>query len=255
MNSMQIIFRRLAVAGAAVSGAALFFLFSVLTGPRATGQPPSSGADSSPFNFAGEEIVYTVKLGAVSVGRATFNYRGLQNLKGQEACLMTFYTQLARFKDMERIYSDPRTLLPLRVERDINIWPRREKIVEEYDQETFSLRVTKHEGKDPQTTSLRKKAPIHNAVLLPFYVRHVQGLSAGWSFTAELPQQQFVIKLVAIEDVKVPAGTFKAYHFESTPKKFEIWITADERRIPVKLTGTGGVGYTMVMRDYRTGAD
>jgi len=88
--------------------------------------------------------------------------------------------------------------------------------------------------------------------MLPFYVRTIPELSLGWNFTAELAQQQFLIKLVALENVTVPAGTFEAYRFESEPKKFEIWITRDELRIPVKIVGTSGIGYAMVMKQYGT---
>ena len=66
-----------------------------------------------------------------------------------------------------------------------------------------------------------------------------------------LPTQEFKITLVSIEDVEVPAGTFKAFYFESEPKRFAIWISADDRRIPVKIRGSGGVNYTMAMRSYR----
>ena len=73
----------------------------------------------------------------------------------------------------------------------------------------------------------------------------------GWTFIAELPTQQFKIELIAIEDVNVPAGTFKCYHFTSVPKKFEIWVTTDERRIPVKIKGMGNFGYILVMKEYK----
>jgi hypothetical protein len=48
----------------------------------------------------------------------------------------------------------------------------------------------------------------------------------------------------------VPAGKFKAYHFTSTPKKFEIWISKDDYRIPVKIKGLGGYNYTMLMKNH-----
>ena len=67
---------------------------------------------------------------------------------------------------------------------------------------------------------------------------------------AQLPTQQFLIRLVSVDRIKVPSGEFKCYHFESFPKKFEIWISADNRRIPVKIKGLGALGYTMVMQDY-----
>jgi hypothetical protein len=49
--------------------------------------------------------------------------------------------------------------------------------------------------------------------------------------------------------VEVPAGTFKAYHFESTPKQIDIWISQDERKIPLKMQGMGAIGYSLVLND------
>ncbi len=97
---------------------------------------------------------------------------------------------------------------------------------------------------------MKKDGPIHNAIMLPFYVRRMDNLGVGWSTIANLPKQRFEIKLVSLEEVVVPAGSFKSYHFISLPEKFELWISADERKIPVKIKGLGGVGYTFVMKEY-----
>jgi len=198
----------------------------------------------------GERITYYVRLGRVNVGQAEFCHIERIKLGGQEVDVMTFVTRLARFKDLEKIYSDSSNCLPLRIERDILLWPGRERITEEYNQKKNTLVVTKQRGKKNEKLFIQKEGSIHNAILFPYSVRHLPRLDIGWSLEMRLPTQQFLIKLVSIEDVTVPAGTFKAYRFESVPKKFEIWITADERRIPVKLTGSGSLGYTLVMKEY-----
>jgi hypothetical protein len=66
--------------------------------------------------------------------------------------------------------------------------------------------------------------------------------------------EQIKITLVSIENVTVPAGTFKAYHFTSEPKKVEIWISCDAARIPVKIKGFGGYDYTLVMDKVEKGS-
>jgi hypothetical protein len=65
-----------------------------------------------------------------------------------------------------------------------------------------------------------------------------------------LPNREFKIELTSIDEVAVPAGTYKAFHFQSLPRQIEIWITADERRIPIKIQGAGIFGYLMVMKEY-----
>jgi hypothetical protein len=200
--------------------------------------------------FLGEKIVYSVKLGSITLGRANFHHVCRVQLNGREVNLMTFQTQVARFNDMEKIYSDLRTFLPLKVERDVFIWPNQEKITENYDQENFKLNISKFKGNRKEETLILKEGAIHNAILLPFHVRMMPELEIGWTLVARLPTQEFIIKLISIEDVTVPAGTFKSYRFQSEPRKFEIWVSADERRIPVKIKGSGLLGYTLVMRDY-----
>jgi len=198
----------------------------------------------------GEKIVYDVKLGEINLGKARFNHLANVQLDGRTVNLAIFETRLIRFRDVEKIYSDPETFLPLKVERDIVVWPKAEKITEDYDQKNFILTITKTQGKKQEQTLLKHDGSIHNAILLPYYVRRTAKLQPGWTLKANLPTQQFEIKLVAMEDLKTPAGKFKSYYFQSTPQRFEIWISADERRIPLKIKGCGGIGYTMVMREY-----
>ncbi|MFA7272175.1 MAG: hypothetical protein WC090_05650, partial [Candidatus Omnitrophota bacterium] len=69
----------------------------------------------------------------------------------------------------------------------------------------------------------------------------------GSSFEITLPGE-YTVRLSSIEDVTVPAGKFKAYHFTSEPRKFEIWISADKLRIPVKIKGLGAFSYTLEMK-------
>ncbi len=199
----------------------------------------------------GEKITYTIKLGKVTLGSAVYNHLSGEDLAGKFVTVVTFETQMATFRDLEKIYSDPQSFLPLRVERSISIWPFPEKIIEEYNQENFTLKIKKTKmGKQDQKL-IKKNGFINNAVLLPFYVRNVSELKIGWILKAALPSQEFEIKLVSLEDVVVPAGTFKAYRFESAPKRFEIWVSADERRIPVKIKGSNGIGYTLLMKEYK----
>jgi hypothetical protein len=164
-----------------------------------------------------------------------------------------FETQMARFKDRETILSDAELFLPLKVERDIRAWPNYEVIIEDYDQQLFTLTLTKRKGKKEEVTRITRQGPIHNAILLPYHVRIIEGIQPGWTMQVNLPTQAFKIKLIRLEEVRVPAGGFKAYYFESEPKRFQIWISADSRRIPVKITGSGGIGYTLAMREYQSG--
>lgn len=198
----------------------------------------------------GEKIVYDIKLGKLRLGRATYNHLPRAELEGKSVSHMTFETKVVRFTDLEKIYLDPDTFLPLQIEREIATWPISERITESYDQKNFTITISKHASGKKEQQSIKKNSPIHNAICLPFYVRRIDKLEPGWSMTANLPSERFEIKLVSIEEVKVPAGSFKSYRFISAPERFEIWISADERKIPLKIKGAGALRYTFLMKEY-----
>ena len=195
--------------------------------------------------YAGEKIVYLID----PVGMAEYHDRGVVERDGRELRLATFETKLLGFRDMEKIYTDPQTCLPVRVERDLLLWAKKEYLIEEYDQEQFHLSVKKYNNKKKvKEYFFKAKGPIHNAVLLPFFLRDSSEFRIGWSMEASFPRE-FEIQLVSIEEIKVPAGKFWAYHFTSIPHKFEIWISRDPPRVPLKIQGMGALGYTFVMKE------
>jgi hypothetical protein len=214
-----------------------------------TAKPQISKEEIIP-DYSGEKIVYDVSMGAFKIGTSTFFHQELTKLGASDAYLVVFATKVARMNDIEKIWADTKNFLPLRVERDVRMWPKYEKIVEIYDQALHTLDVAKQSGSSNQTRRIAREGPIHNAILLPYQVRRIDPLDPGWSMKVTLPTQEFKITLVSIEDVEVPAGKFKAFYFESSPKRFEIWISADDKRIPVKIRGSSGLNYIMAMRSY-----
>jgi len=154
------------------------------------------------------------------------------------------------FDDLEKIYVDRKTSLPLKVERYIS-WPfSKEYIEEEYFSDTHSLRIKKYVNKQVVSEqSYTAKGPIHNAILLPFSLRNETELAIGSTFDVRLPEE-FKVTLSSIDTLTLPSGTFKAYHFVSTPHKFEIWISKDQYRIPLVIKSAGGLGYSMQMQSH-----
>ncbi|MCX7927354.1 MAG: DUF3108 domain-containing protein [Candidatus Omnitrophica bacterium] len=198
-----------------------------------------------------EKISYDVILGGKRLGSAEFRYQERKKIEGRLVDIRTFTTQLMHFQDLETIWSDPETDLPIKVERKIVLWPRKEYIVEDYNQQMFSLKITKQVGKRTTVMILQKDKFIHNAILLPTIARKNTSFQPGWSFVASLPTQDFTIRYEGIKQIKIPAGEFQAHYFVSVPERFEIWISTDERKIPLKIRGTDGLGYTLVMRSYQ----
>jgi len=196
-------------------------------------------------NFTGERVLYLIK----PSGKAEYHDFGVVESSGVKINVITFKTKVLFFEDTEKIYSDPDSLLPLKVERTISTFWVKEYITEEYDQKNFSVTLRKFKGDKIISEQITKtNGPIYNAITLPFYLRRSEGFKIGWRFTARVPNE-FKIELVSIESIKVPAGTFQAYHFISTPDKFEIWINKDNPRVPLKIQGKGVFGYVLLMKE------
>ena len=202
----------------------------------------------------GEKMTYDVRLGSIRLGRSTFSHMPSVALNGKMLIVMVFETNLARFKDIETIYSDPQTLLPVKVEREVLNWFTREKITEDYNQRDFTVTINKKKGSKTETLLIKKDSPIQNAILLPQSIRRSAKLDTNQTLIANLPSFRYEIRLASVEEIKVPAGTFKAYHFKSTPSQIEIWISADERKIPIKIQSNSvAFGYIMVLKEYNSG--
>jgi len=222
--------------------AVFFILLSfILLGPLASQYAIQANNDTA-GQFIGEKIIYNVKLGAFKLGRATFSR--------SKDYLVTFETKVTNFYDLEEIYYNPKSGLPVKIIRNIRSFSGKEKIIESYDQKKFILTITKHKGKKKEELKIKCGAVIHNAIMLPFYLRHIPKLKIGWSLLVELPNQKFTIKLTAIEKLKIGKNIFEVYRFDSIPKKIEIWVTTDKRRIPVRINGAGVFGYSLIMKEY-----
>lgn len=192
-------------------------------------------------DYVGENIVYLIS----PFGKAEYDDFGVVDLKGVKVNLITFKTKVFLFEDTEKIYSDPESFLPCKVERDISGLGGKEYITEEYDQKKFTVTMKKFKaGKQISEQITKANGPIHNAILLPFYLGKRPDLEIGWHFIARVPSE-FKVELVSIDEIKVPAGKFQAYHFKSIPDKFEIWLNKDIPRVPLKIKGKA---YSLLMK-------
>jgi hypothetical protein len=197
-------------------------------------------------DYTGESILYLIS----PLGRSEYHDLGLVDLKGIKVNLVTFRTKVLFVEDTEKIYSDPESLLPQKIERTISKLWGKEYITEEYDQEKFTVVIRKFKGvKLVNEQIIKANGPIQNAIILPFYLRRRPDLAIGWHYTARVPAE-FELELVSIDEITVPAGKFQAYHFKSTPDKFEIWINKNTPRVPLKIQGKGSFDYALLMKKY-----
>jgi hypothetical protein len=203
------------------------------------------------YDYAGESIQYRIE----PVGKSEYKNLGMVDLKGVKANLITLKSRILFVEVAEKIYSDPVSLLPYRTERTTSGPWFKEYRTEEYNQKNFTVVVKKFKGKKLVKNQLIKSnEPIQNMNLLLFYLRKQPSLKIGWHFTAkildELKILKLDLKLISIDDITVPAGKFQAYHFKTTPDKFEVWISKAEPRIPLEIIVKGIVHCTILTEKY-----
>jgi len=207
-----------------------------------------SNGQAEIYDHTGESVLYLIS----PFGKSEYNDLGVVDFKGMKVDLVTFKTKVLFFEDTEKIYSYPESLLPFRIERTVKKLWIKEYITEEYDQNKFTVVTRKFKGDKIIYEQITKAdGPIHNGITLPFNMRRSEGLKIGWHFIARLPAE-FKLELVSIDEITVPAGKFQAYHFKSTPDKFEIWINKDAPRIPLKIKSKGILNYVLSMKEYNS---
>jgi hypothetical protein len=195
-------------------------------------------AEADIHDYTVDKIQYLIS----PLGRSEYNNLGVVDLKGIKVNLVTLSYKVLFVDSVEKIYSDPESLLPLKIERTISKLWWKEYVTEEYDQAKFTVVIKKFKGKKLIKEQLIKaNSPIQNVILLLFYLRNNPELKIGWSFTARILAEfkpevvSTKMEIVSIDNISVPAGKFQAYHFKSIPTKFEVWINKNTPQVPLKI--------------------
>ena len=205
------------------------------------------------YNYTAERIMYLI----TPLGRSEYNNLGMVDLNGVKVNLVTLRTKVLLVDDMEKIYSEPGSLLPLKIERTIsNFWGKDYK-TEEYDQKKFTVVMRKFKGKKLVSEQVIKaNGPIQNVIMLLFYLRNYPDLKIGWNLTVQVPAEfkselaSIKLVLVSIDQISVPAGKFQAYHFKTIPDKYEFWVNKDDPRVPLRIKIKSIIDFNVLMKKY-----
>lgn len=200
----------------------------------------------------GEMITYDIKSLGVRAGQATLSYQGLKDLGGKKSVLIVFTARAANFYDEEKIYADSQTLYPVRVERDLNIWGKKEKITEEYNQAKGIITITKIVNNKTTTQTIEKAGPIDNIYCFIYRYRKTGQFKIGDSFLIQLPTRNITIDLVKTTKMKAAGKVFETYYMQSDPAKYRVWFDKSEKKIPLRINGAVGINDTaMIMTEYQ----
>jgi len=174
----------------------------------------------------------------LKAGEATLSNVGPVEYRGQRTFLIVFKAQAINFWDEERIYTDPLNLYPLFVERNLNIFGRKEKILEVYDRAKSEIRLTKTVGDKSTEQVLKKTGAIDNIYGFILRYRKSGSFRIGDVLDIKLPTKDLKIKLVK----RVNNNFF----MQSRPAKYKIWFDASADKWPLRISGAIGMANTVM---------
>jgi len=216
-------------------------------------KPLAFGEQASYEQFFGEVIGYDVRSLAMKMADARIELKGLVKIDGREAYLITFEAKGSNFFDNERIYADTRSLYPIRVERDVTYMGSVEKIIEIYDQQRFSVAITKTTKARPQPENfvIQKKGKIDNIYCFIYRYRLTGDFKIGSSLQLSLPTKDVLVKIAKTMTLDAAGKTFDTFYLETVPTQYRLWFDISKHKIPLRIDKPAMVGGTsMIMNNY-----
>ncbi len=199
----------------------------------------------------GEKVTYSIKQLGITSGTATLVYQGQAPGEAADVHLIVFTADGMNFYDQEKIYFHHQSFLPMRVERDINIFGKKEKIIEYYEPDQERIRIVKTIGKATEEQIIKKAGPIDNIYCFIYRYRQNGQFALNEALNLRLPTQDVAMSIVDQPKLKVAGELYDAFYLQSHPEKYHIWFDGSEKKIPLRIDGAIGFGKTaMIMSKY-----
>lgn len=184
-----------------------------------------------------EKIVFGVYSHGFKAGSGDLTYVGSETGQGRTLQHVRFRFNTLSVKDTEDVFGTEDFKYPVKVERHVTLFGRREEILESYSDDHKSISLRKTAGEKKEESSMDSDQPVQNVLLMIYRLRNDKDLDVGKEYDIVLPTQKFLLKVKEKKTLKVPLGRFETFYIESTPAKYKIWISADEKRLPLRIQG------------------
>ncbi|MDD4954953.1 MAG: hypothetical protein PHP17_02810 [Candidatus Omnitrophica bacterium] len=203
--------------------------------------------------FEGSSVIrYDVLFNGIPTGKVEWQYLGKSVISGHKVDIIllnsdTNILKLLNLESKEKVYIDSTTYLPVRVDRDVVFFGKKEKIKEMYDQDTGTITIAKSNssGKD---TLLHVEKPVHNILsLLYFFPKDIE-LVKNKPLYFNLPTQKVTIKMLSENEIAFGKGKKDVYLLSGRgEKRFNLWLDKKERT-PIKMEFIVPLGKITIVR-------
>lgn len=203
-----------------------------------------------PFGV-GERLDYRVKFGPLKVGKAFMEVTGLDTVAGHPTyhleSLIQGSTPFYKLEDRQQSWLDVYRLTSRRYRQDSH-----QGNYERHREYTFDLERRVFRRNDGESGSVPPD-PLDEASFV-YFVRTIElrvGATYEWDRYFRVDRNPVILQVLRRERIKVPAGEFstivvrpiiKTKGIFSEGGEAEVYITDDERRLPVKLVTKLKVG-------------
>ena len=199
-----------------------------------------------------DKLVYSVFFNGVLSGYIEWEYRGRQKVDGVTVDVLSVNSDtnifnLLELDSKERVFLDSQTSLPIKVERDIVFFGKKEIIEETYDQERGEIKIKRKNSKEPEEM-LSQDTPIHNILELLYFFPQDVALEPDQWMIFNLPTQKIRIKMVKERVLKMNGIDWDTYFLVGRgAKRFSLWLDKEEK-MPLRLEFISLAGKITVVR-------
>jgi hypothetical protein len=260
------------------------FLFSVLLASTAAAAEEVSSSSApvrstAPFSWrrepnkafaVGESLKFVIKYGFVTGGHATLEIRSTETVKGRTAYFILSEAKTTsgldvffKVRDKNESRMDVESLCSLSYHQDMNEGRYHRKVWSDYDHPAGRF-AYKKERKGKESVQEGEIPPFVHDVLTSLYYIRTKDLVPHDEILLQVNSgaQTWPLKVLVkeVEKVKVPAGTFECIRVEPLiageglfmqTGNLEVWMTRDDRHMPVQLRSKVMVGaFTGELEEY-----
>ncbi len=186
-----------------------------------------------------KKITYKVTYNGIPSGYIIWKYSGKQEVNGKEAIVVVLEadTQILKLLNLttnEKVFLDSETYLPLKVQRDLVFFGKKEVIEEIYYQDKGEIVIKKINSKTTKQV-LKQDKPIHNILdLLYFFPKNIQFQKGKW-IDFNLPTQKLKIKMIGERTLRINGGKEDAYLLLGRgARRFNLWLDK-KTRLPLRV--------------------
>lgn len=218
-------------------------------------KPPKPAPHPPPLELSipvGEKINYDIKKLKLTIGQASIEFNGPVKKNNQDTFLISFSAKSLNFFDEEKIYLDSKTFYPLIVERNLDIWGKKEMITENYDLQKGVIKIIKNSAGKITEQTIAKKGPIDNIYGFIYRYRQKGQIKLGDKLKMSLPTKDVEFQVIDKEKMKAADREFEAYYMQSTSRDYQVWFENSPRMIPLKIDGAVKfIKASLIMNEYK----